>query len=413
MLKSKLFFNYCQLIFILIFGISLTACDNNQQIETSLSPAKITVEIPQNIPQYSQAKLINISASDHSQLIKILWQINEDQEKFKTDYQNQLKQENWEIITPFNSTQADTNKNILIAKKDNFQLTVSILNNNPTQFSLEYTKAQTNLAQNDSIVIENPPQPSPSVSVTPTSKVTPEVTPTPTETPNNNTSSAQTFDDLSEIPDNFQQYINDLNELGIFTNNDIIDNKFKANEPIKKRDFVRWLVQTNNKIYAEDTTKQIRLDSQSSELAFRDILPTDPDFKYIQALAETGIILSPLTGENQPDLFKPDQPLTREELILWKVPFDQRQALPKADLKLIEESWGFQDTAKINPQILSALYADFQNTKYSNLKRVFNFTKLFQPQKTVTRAEAVASLWYFGTENEGISVKDYLIKDNQ
>ncbi len=413
MLKSKLFFNYFKLLLLIILGISINACDNNQQIEKSLSPAKILVEIPQNIPQYPQAKLINFSASDHSQLIKILWQVNEDQEKIKTYYQNQLKQDQWEIIAPFNSTQADTNKNVLIATKDNSKLTVSIIKNNPTQFSLEYTKTQTNLAQNDSIVIENTPIPTSTSPSSPTPKVTPKVTPTPTETPNNNQSSAQTFDDLTEIPENFQQYINDLNELEIFTNNDIIDNKFKPNEPIKKRDFVRWLVQTNNKIYADNPPKQIRLDSQSSELAFRDILPTDPDFKYIQALAETGIILSPLTGENQPDLFYPDQPLTREELILWKVPFDVRQALPKADLKLIEESWGFQDTAKINPQILNAVYADFQNKKYSNIERIFNFTKLFQPQKTVTRAEAVASLWYFGNENEGISIKDYLAKEKK
>ena len=39
----------------------------------------------------------------------------------------------------------------------------------------------------------------------------------------------------------------------------------------------------------------------------------------------------------------------------------------------------------------------------SNVRRVFGYTTLFQPKKPVTRGEAAATLWYFGTEGEGIS----------
>ncbi|MFM6397433.1 MAG: S-layer homology domain-containing protein, partial [Planktothrix sp.] len=37
------------------------------------------------------------------------------------------------------------------------------------------------------------------------------------------------------------------------------------------------------------------------------------------------------------------------------------------------------------------------------------FTTLFQPKKNVTRAEAAATLWFFGFQGEGISAKDALI----
>lgn len=412
MLKLKLFNHYLKLILMIFLGLFLYACQHNQPIETALSPAQINVEIPSNIPQYPQAKLIKLSMGHYGKFIKIFWEINQDQEIVKRDYQNQLKQEKWQILTPFNSGKADVNRNLLIAQKDNVEIKVLINSNNPPQLVLEYRSQGINLAQNNSIISENSPEPKPSVRVTPTPNVTEPITPNPTITPtHNNSNQAQIFEDLKDLPANFQEYINDFNQLGILTENEIKDRKFNPNEPIKKRDFVRWLVETNNKIYGDDPSKQIRLNNQSTEVAFRDILPSDPDFKYIQALAETGIIFSPLTDKNQPDLFNPDQPLTREELILWKVPFDQRQALPKADLKMIETSWGFQDSNKINPQIFNTLYADFQNQKHSNLKRILSFTQLFQPQKPVTRAEAVACLWYFGNENQGLSLKDFLTRN--
>jgi hypothetical protein len=42
----------------------------------------------------------------------------------------------------------------------------------------------------------------------------------------------------------------------------------------------------------------------------------------------------------------------------------------------------------------------------ANIRRVFGFTTLFQPKKSVTRAEAAASLWYFGVQDQGLSAKD-------
>ena len=54
------------------------------------------------------------------------------------------------------------------------------------------------------------------------------------------------------------------------------------------------------------------------------------------------------------------------------------------------------------------LYADFQNGDLSNIRRIFGYTTLFQPKKPVTRAEAAASLWYFGFQGDGITAQEVL-----
>ena len=107
-------------------------------------------------------------------------------------------------------------------------------------------------------------------------------------------------------------------------------------------------------------------------------------------------------------MFRPDAPLTREQLILWKVPLDIRQALPSASVDAVKQTWGFQDATKIDPRPLQGVLADFQNSDQSNIRRVFGYTTLFQPKKPVTRAEAAAALWYFGTASEGLSAQEAL-----
>lgn len=147
---------------------------------------------------------------------------------------------------------------------------------------------------------------------------------------------------------------------------------------------------------------------KTSQTAFKDIDINDPDFGEIQGLAEAGLIPSILTSDSNNVLFRPDAALTREDLISWKVPLDLRAALPKASIETIEETWGFQDVAKIDSQAIRALFSDYQNGDRSNVRRVFGFTTLFQPKKGVTRAEAAASLWYFGYQDDGISAEELL-----
>jgi hypothetical protein len=74
----------------------------------------------------------------------------------------------------------------------------------------------------------------------------------------------------------------------------------------------------------------------------------------------------------------------------------------------VKQTWGFQDVGKIDPKALRAVLADFQSGEQSNIRRVFGYTTLFQPKKPVTRAEAAAALWYFGTQGDGVSAADAL-----
>ena len=185
-------------------------------------------------------------------------------------------------------------------------------------------------------------------------------------------------------------------------------NQFQPNKNITRREYARWLVAANNAMHVNSSSKQIRLAGASNKSAFSDVSKTDQDFAAIQGLAEAGLIPSSLSGDSTQVLFRPDAPLTREQMLLWKIPLDTRQALPNASLDTVKQTWGFQDVGKIDPKALRAAIADYQNGDQSNIRRVLGYTTLFQPKKAVTRAEAAAALWYFGTENEGVSAKEAL-----
>ena len=230
------------------------------------------------------------------------------------------------------------------------------------------------------------------------------------------TLTAQVFSDINKAPQQLQPYIQDLAALGVLSvtsdntksNATPTVNLFEPGKTITRREYARWLVAANNALHANNSAKQIRLAAETAQPAFSDVSAKDPDFPAIQGLAEAGLISSPLSGNSTAVLFRPDAPLTREMMLLWKVPLDTRQALPSATLDSVRQTWGFQDVARIDSQALRAVLADFQMGEVANIRRVFGFTTLFQPKRPVTRAEAVAALWYFGSQGEGISAKEAL-----
>ncbi len=214
----------------------------------------------------------------------------------------------------------------------------------------------------------------------------------------------QQFSDLAQVPAELQSYVGDLAQLGVLNVSSGQD--FKPNQVITRREFARWLVNTNNRLYATRPGNQIRLGVATEQPAFQDVPRNDADFATIQGLATAGIVPSPLSGNSTTVTFRPNAPLTREDLILWKTPLDTRQALPNATLDAVQQTWGFQDTPRIDPKALRAVLADYQNSDLANIRRAFGYTTLFQPKKPVTRAEAAAVLWHFGTQGDGISAKE-------
>ncbi|MEB3269308.1 MAG: S-layer homology domain-containing protein [Leptolyngbya sp.] len=213
---------------------------------------------------------------------------------------------------------------------------------------------------------------------------------------------------LAGVPSDLKPYIEDLLALDLLPLRQGADGSGADGftQPISRREYARWLFTVNNRFYADTAAKRVRPGSRGDQPAFQDVPATDPDFAAIQGLAAAGIIPSTLTGNSTAVNFRPDTPLTRETLVLWKVPLDTRAALPTTTPAAVTETWGFQDAAKIEPLALRAIAADFQLGDFANIRRAFGYTTLLQPQKAVTRAEAAATLWRFGTQTDGITAKD-------
>lgn len=238
---------------------------------------------------------------------------------------------------------------------------------------------------------------------------TPEVSDPPTSPQVSNTAL------LGEVPEDLRPYVQTWLALGLVekagsqsATSSVTTPQFKPNQPISRGEFANWLLSTNNKLYQDVPAKRIRPATANTTPAFQDVPASHPYFAAIQGLAEAGIIPSAKTGNATAVSFRPEAPLTRETLVLWKVPLDTRTVLPTANAEAVATTWGFQDAAKIEPLALRAVLADHQTGDFANIRRAFGYTTLFQPQKGVTQAEAAAALWRFGTQTEGISAEAVL-----
>ncbi|MBE9119857.1 S-layer homology domain-containing protein [Tychonema sp. LEGE 07199] len=383
-------------------------------VETSTT-AKLPPDFPTEIPLYPNAQLIEVGGqTDPSpKTVRLRWESTDPINSVQNFYTKEFGRSNWQIVSSPSADEPGT----LVATRDNLRVTVSL---SPTQkvggsteFAIDYSKES---SENASSPQPNNSESSPSPSASPTPSNSEETTPAPSASPK----SAKVSELDSQIPQQLRQYVADLAQLEVLkvrtTENANLETNStlpKPNKIITRREYARWLVAANNQIYASRQGKQIRLAVDSSEPAFSDVSKTDPDFSVIQGLAEAGVIPSSLSADTKDVKFRPDAPLTRETMILWKVPLDTRQILPTANIDGVKEKWGFQDASKIDSQASRAILADFNNGDLANIRRVFGFTTLFQPKKSVTRAEAAASLWYFGTQDGGLSAKDALQAKSQ
>jgi len=191
----------------------------------------------------------------------------------------------------------------------------------------------------------------------------------------------------------------------------IIEQGKDFNAPITRREYLRWLFKANNKFYSNQPSLQIKPADINSQPLFKDLPNNDPDYPLIQGLAEAGIIPSTLTKDNTDLLLRPDAPLTREVMVLWKVPLDYRKPFPVASLETIKSSWGFSDANLIDAKAWRPLYIDQQNGEASNLRRALGYTVLLQPKKVVTRSQAAATIWSFGFQDNVLTAADVLKRE--
>ena len=255
--------------------------------------------------------------------------------------------------------------------------------------------------------------PSPAPSPVPSSNILPTPTPiaSPTESP---TPTPIGWQDIDKTPAQLRPYVDDMLALNLVLPDAQMPDANRLNAPISRREFAKWLLLTNNRLYQSRPTKQIRIDRPSSTPTFQDIPNSDPDFAILQSLADAGILPSTLSrdtkNEGKNDRFKPSEALTREELLRWKMPLDSRSS--QGDVLAIEtlrKTLPFQDLSKvIHPETLRLIALDLQNGDRSNLRRSLGYTTLLQPQRSVTRAEAAAVLWSIGAEGAVLTAKDSL-----
>ena len=382
-------------------------------------------DLPFDFPVYPQAQLERIKSEENSSGM-LTWQTSDNRKAVADYYQAELLANDWDIIKPF-SISPEQKIATAIATKDDLRLDLTLLaNNDPesdrqnTELSVIYHSLGRDIA-NDTQTIETAESREPSQPQSVDDdlqqdrpKAEPDRPKTTTSiVPNNDGYPSDTdFTDLDDIPEQLQQPLKATAALGVLTpytgEANVELSKFAPNEIITRGEYARWLIAANNRYYSDNPGKKIYIASKTEQPAFKDVKPNHPDFAAIQSLAEAGLIPSRLTKDSTNLMFRPDAPLTREDLITWKVPLDTRQSLPQASIEAIEESWGFQDAANTDSSAVRALYADFQNGDFSNVRRIFGYTTLFQPKKPVTRAEAATSLWYFGFQGDGITAQEIL-----
>ncbi len=366
--------------------------------------AQLPADFPAEIPIYPNRSLLEVEANQPNQGVLTRWNSLDKSDQIVAFYLQELQKNGWTLEgQPIDKTQGTFEAN-----RDGLQAIVTVQSNiqpgNSAGFSIQTSRTQPTQSASPSAAVPQPGSPE-------------FIGPVPQAAPSSNSapvaSEPQTFTDLDKAPKELSQYAKDLTKLGVLSlssNNKSGSSKtlFEPNKTITQREYARWLVAANNRVYTSRPARQIRLGVETSQPAFQDVSRTDPDFPAIQGLAEAGLISSSLSGDSTTVLFRPDAPLSREDLILWKLPIDTRQTLPSATIDAVKQTWGFQDVARIDSRALRAVLADFQNGDQANIRRAFGYTTLFQPKRTVTRAEAAAVLWYFGFQGDGLSATEAL-----
>uniref|UniRef100_A0A7N0U9S8 SLH domain-containing protein n=1 Tax=Kalanchoe fedtschenkoi TaxID=63787 RepID=A0A7N0U9S8_KALFE len=168
-----------------------------------------------------------------------------------------------------------------------------------------------------------------------------------------------------------------------------------------RREYARWLVSASSVLSRSPISKvyPAMYIVNVTELAFDDVKPEDPDFPSIQGLAEAGLIASKLSGvdalplgeDKGPLLFSPESPLSRQDLVSWKMALETRN-LPEADRKILYQASGFLDIDRIDPAAWPAIVADLASGDHRIIPLAFGYTRLFQPAKPVTKAQVAIAL---------------------
>ena len=161
---------------------------------------------------------------------------------------------------------------------------------------------------------------------------------------------------------------------------------------ITRGEFARRLVEANNRLWFDEPGKQIRPSNYGAQ-AFPDVPPSHADYAYLQALAAAGYATAFADGT-----FRPDAPLTREEMLALK------EAVDRGGVdRYYENAWRanvpYRDAAALGPRYRGAIAEDAALDRYArahgtpalaldNVRRAFGSGATLRPQQPVTPAQA-------------------------
>ncbi|MDQ2992120.1 MAG: S-layer homology domain-containing protein [Candidatus Eremiobacteraeota bacterium] len=180
---------------------------------------------------------------------------------------------------------------------------------------------------------------------------------------------------------------------------------FQPNKPALRREFVRWLFNTNNLIWAVDPTLLFHPAAPGEPTYFKDFKNTDPDWPVVQGLQDAGVAVG------FPDkTFKADQPITREQALAIKslvdcggpgtntnVGFAQAKMPPYKDMASISKSY-FLTIANCRG------WDQYQSeARVDNLGRTFGPVTVLRPQAQLRRSEAALMIYRIGKHGDSLS----------
>lgn len=188
--------------------------------------------------------------------------------------------------------------------------------------------------------------------------------------------------------------------LGVFGTK---DGKFNPYGAITRGDYVRWLVLANN-AYFSSPAEVIRLAEPNSEQSFVDVPKSDPNFKYIQGLANAGF----LVGIDKTH-FAPARNITREEMLAILISRDLHGRFDSVSLDRVKSDTGLADADKISKPYWGAIDADHWSNIFgsaNSLSRVFGPVKNLHPQQLATRADAAVAISLIQTHSADYASKN-------
>lgn len=203
---------------------------------------------------------------------------------------------------------------------------------------------------------------------------TPIVAEQPPETPDaSETEEPTEFTDIAELPN--KEIISTLQQLQVF---DGTNGKFRPYDSITRGEYVIWMFKANNALRRE--TEHLR-PAPNFNPDFSDIDASHPAYRYVQAFANAGYAVG-----YDDNTFKPDQPITREEMIALKVGLDTR----KDHEPIRNRDWlKFSDADQIDERYTGFIWDDRIR---KNGARAFGTVRNFKPKQAVMRHEAAATL---------------------